>query len=171
MVDRPVWFQMKTAPWKSQTTVSRVTGSVAYWLHVTSFQAVVATQSVSCWQWKQVHCRLLHMPRPSNPQTNQYASSEGSRARCSMFSHSPRAHVKVLLWSLTSQQELHSASSDLSVLWGSMQRSLQTSIIPTQYLQLHYVLKGLGWQYSVLRVVSKLTRRCVTVLKMSPDFP
>lgn len=41
MADRPVCdFRWKQQPWKSQTTVSCVTGSVAYWLHVTSFQAV-----------------------------------------------------------------------------------------------------------------------------------
>lgn len=52
MADRPlcVVFRWERHHEKSQTTVSCVTGSVAYWLHVTSFQAAgfVAVQSHAC---------------------------------------------------------------------------------------------------------------------------
>lgn len=94
-----VWFQMKTAPWKSQTTVSCVTGSVAYWLHVTSFQAVSfspLSQSHAC-RWEQVHCRLFHMPRPSNPQTNKPTRQAGRQPMHTVHSQSTGMYENTLI--------------------------------------------------------------------------
>lgn len=77
-----VWFQMKTAPWKSQTTVSCVTGSVAYWLHVTSFQAV-SSQSHAC---NENRCTADKFNAKTFKPTNKQTNTAGWEAADAHFS-------------------------------------------------------------------------------------
>lgn len=62
--------------------------------HIIPSSLLFATQSVSC-----LHCRLFHMPRPSNPQTNKPTNTPGweaSDAHCSLFIHSRQACMQIL---------------------------------------------------------------------------
>lgn len=62
--------------------------------HIIPSSSLFATQSVSC-----LHCRLFHMPRPSNPQTNKPTNTPGweaSDAHCSLFIHSRQACMQIL---------------------------------------------------------------------------